>query len=113
MRRFSAYVKAAIGDQNQRDFAQKVGVTQPVISSWVNGTLKTFPRPENILKLAHATGISHVQLINIINGEEKPTDKYEYVKYVIGELDFVRASEISVLASQRVKQLVDKKYRVS
>lgn len=51
-------------DLTQTELATKMGVTQPLISNWLNG--KVIPRPDTLKKLSEATKIPMNELIKHI-----------------------------------------------
>lgn len=56
----------------QTELAEKLGVTQPLISKWFSG--KVIPRPETLKRLSIATGTPVKELINYIYDQNKILD---------------------------------------
>jgi transcriptional regulator with XRE-family HTH domain len=54
---------------SQTELAEKLGVSQPLISKWFSG--KVIPRPETLKKISLATGTPIKELINYIYDQNK------------------------------------------
>ena len=53
-----------ITELTQIQLAQKLGVSQSLVSKWFSG--KVIPRPKTIAKICKVTGTSHQDFINFI-----------------------------------------------
>lgn len=58
-----------ITNLTQTELAEKLGVSQPLVSKWFSG--KVIPRPETLKKISLATGTPIKELINYIYGQNK------------------------------------------
>lgn len=58
-----------ITNLTQIELAEKLGVTQPLISKWFSG--KVIPRPETFKKISEATGTPIKELIEYIYEKNK------------------------------------------
>lgn len=61
-----------ITNLTQTELAEKLGVTQPLISKWFSG--KVIPRPETLKRLSLATGTPVKELISYIYDQNKILD---------------------------------------
>lgn len=53
----------------QTELAEKLGVTQPLVSKWFSG--KVIPRPETLKRISLATGTPLKELIDYIYDQNK------------------------------------------
>lgn len=58
-----------ITELTQTQLAEKLGVSQPLVSKWFSG--KVIPRPETFKKLSKATGTPIKELIDYIYDKNK------------------------------------------
>ena len=58
-----------ITNLTQTELAEKLGVSQPLVSKWFSG--KVIPRPETLKKISLATGTPIKELINYIYDQNK------------------------------------------
>lgn len=58
-----------ITELTQMQLAEKLGVSQSLVSKWFSG--KVIPRPKTILKICKATGTSYQDFINFIYEKNK------------------------------------------
>jgi len=58
-----------ITELTQTELAEKLGVSQPLVSKWFSG--KVIPRPETFKKISIATNTPIKELIDYIYGKNK------------------------------------------
>ena len=58
-----------ITELTQTELAEKLGVSQPLVSKWFSG--RVIPRPETFKKIAKATGTPLYELIEYIYAKNK------------------------------------------
>jgi transcriptional regulator with XRE-family HTH domain len=58
-----------VTELTQTQLAEKLGVTQPLVSKWFSG--RVIPRPETFKKIAKATGTPIKELIDYIYEKNK------------------------------------------
>jgi transcriptional regulator with XRE-family HTH domain len=107
IQRLQEVVLKAQGGMSQRALANKLGVSQSILSDWLSGNVKEWPTTGRINKLAECLGISPGQLLDFLTyGKACPSPSIEHLIGLITShsLTLVEAARISQAASSHALQ---------
>ncbi|AFY74758.1 putative transcriptional regulator [Synechococcus sp. PCC 7502] len=101
--RFSSKVRQLRGDQSQLQFARLLGVTQPTIAAWENGSI---PNLENIEKLAELYAVKPEEFIAEMYGRAIVTETKEPIEDQIKKLPVKKLASLLMMIAVLIGGIV-------
>jgi transcriptional regulator with XRE-family HTH domain len=90
-------VKQLRGNQTQKEFAKRLGVTHGAIQSWENGEVT--PGSVNLSRIAREGGYTLTELMDYLEGNSKhsQTDSNISVERLVAEVRYMPAKDLAML----------------